>query len=220
MKTIISSDARNQMVERQIVARGVSNQLVLDAVRRVPREDFLTSDLRELAYQDTPLPIGSGQTISQPYIVAFMIEALALAGGERVLEIGTGSGYAAAVIAEIAAEVYSIERIEELATNAAATLKSLDYVNVHSIHGDGTRGLPENAPFDAIVVAAGGPSIPDSLKAQLKIGGRMVIPIGSTLHNQELVRITRVAQTEYNSEDIAAVRFVPLVGAEGWKGTR
>jgi protein-L-isoaspartate(D-aspartate) O-methyltransferase len=173
------SQRRQQMVERQIEARGVRSQKVLNAMGRVPRELFLPEHIREFAYEDSPLPIEAKQTISQPYIVAFMTEGLALQGGEKVLEIGAGSGYAAAVLAEIAGEVYTIERIEELATHAAYTLADLGYKNVEVIHADGTLGLPEHAPFDAIVVTAGGPEVPESLKKQLKIGGRMVIPVGS-----------------------------------------
>jgi protein-L-isoaspartate(D-aspartate) O-methyltransferase len=211
------SQRRQQMVERQIEARGVRSQKVLNAMARVPRELFLPEDVREFAYEDSPLPIEAKQTISQPYIVAFMAEGLALEGGEKVLEIGAGSGYAAAVLAEIAGEVYTIERIEELATHAASTLTDLNYKNVQVIHADGTLGLPEHAPFDAIVVTAGGPEVPDSLKKQLKIGGRMVIPVGSCQGIQELVRVTRLSESDYKQEDLADVRFVPLVGAEGWK---
>ncbi len=210
------SELRHQMVERQIEARGVRSRNVLEAMRRVPRELFVPENMREFAYEDSPLPIDAKQTISQPYIVAFMIEGLALEGGEKVLEIGSGSGYAAAVLAEIAGEVYTIERIEELATHAAATLADLGYQNVEVIHADGTLGLPEQAPFDAIVVTAGGPEVPDTLKKQLKVGGRMLIPVGVSREIQELVRITRLSENEYREEDLADVRFVPLVGEEGW----
>jgi protein-L-isoaspartate(D-aspartate) O-methyltransferase len=205
------------MVDHQIEARGVRSEKVLDAMRRVPRELFLPENIREFAYEDTPLPIAEGQTISQPYIVAFMTEGLALRGGEKVLEIGTGSGYAAAVLAEIADEVYTIERLGELAAHAASALAELNYDNVEVIHADGTLGLPGQAPFDAIVVAAGGPDVPDSLKKQLKIGGRMVIPVGAYRDVQELVRVTRLSESEYQEEDLADVRFVPLVGEEGWE---
>jgi len=210
------SELRESMVDYQIVARGVRSKKVLDAMRKVPREQFLPESVREFAYEDSPLPIEAGQTISQPYIVAFMAEGLALEGGEKVLEIGAGSGYAAAVLAEIAGEVYTIERIEELATSAASALAESGYDNVHVLHGDGTLGWQEHAPFDGIVVAAGGPEIPDSLKQQLKIGGRMVIPVGDNREFQELLRVTRVSETEFETEDLATVRFVPLIGAEGW----
>jgi protein-L-isoaspartate(D-aspartate) O-methyltransferase len=205
------------MVEHQIAARGVRSALVLEAMRKVAREEFLPSHLREFAYEDTPLPIAAGQTISQPYIVGLMADALLLKGGERVLDIGTGSGYAAAVLAEIAGEVYSVERIGHLAEKAAATLAGLGYDNVHLLHGDGTKGWPEHAPFDAIVVAAGGPKVPESLQLQLKVGGRLVIPIGTEVRAQELVRITRISTTEFRREDLADVRFVPLLGKEGWE---
>ena len=204
------------MVEKAIFARGVRSELVLNAMRSVPREDFLPKQLREFAYEDAPLPIEEGQTISQPYIVAFMTEALALHGGERVLEIGAGSGYAAAVLSKIAGNVYTVERIGQLAEKAASTLADLDYHNVHVLHGDGTKGWPEHAPYDGIIVAAGGPSVPESLKEQLKIGGRLIIPVGRDPKVQELVRITRISENEYAREDLADVRFVPLIGQEGW----
>jgi protein-L-isoaspartate(D-aspartate) O-methyltransferase len=208
---------RRGMVEHHIAARGVRSESVLRAMRAVRREEFLPPSLREFAYEDSPLPIASGQTISQPYIVAFMIEALLLKGGEEVLEIGTGSGYAAAVLAEIAKNVYSVERIGQLAEKAATTLAKQGYHNVHVMHGDGTRGWPEHAPYDAIVVAAGGPKVPEALQTQLKVGGRLVIPIGTTPRAQELVRVTRVSSTEFRREELADVRFVPLLGKEGWE---
>ena len=209
---------RAQMVERNIAGRGMRDELVLGAMRRVPRELFLPNSLREFAYEDSPLPIAGEQTISQPYIVAFMAEALMLKGGEKVLEIGAGSGYAAAVLSEIAAQVYTVERLGQLVDKAAATLAELGYDNVHVLHGDGTLGWPEHAPYDAIVVAAGGPQVPESLKEQLKIGGRLVIPVGVDQRAQELVRVVRISKDEYRSEDIADVRFVPLIGEEGWAG--
>jgi protein-L-isoaspartate(D-aspartate) O-methyltransferase len=211
-----SAQLRNAMVDLQIARRGVRSRLVLDAMRAVPREAFLPEPLREFAYEDAPLPIAEGQTISQPYIVALMTEALALEGGEKVLEIGTGSGYAAAVLSRIARSVYTVERIGQLAEKASSALSDLGYRNVHVLHGDGTRGWPDHAPYDAIVVAAGGPEVPESLKAQLKVGGRLVIPVGENRRAQELVRVVRVSPDQYKTEDIADVRFVPLVGEEGW----
>ncbi|HEX6810408.1 MAG TPA: protein-L-isoaspartate(D-aspartate) O-methyltransferase [Planctomycetota bacterium] len=213
-----SSDRlRDEMVDRQIRARGVKSPAVLRAMRRVRREGYVPSYLGEFAYDDTPLPIEDEQTISQPYIVAFMIEAMDLTGGERVLEIGTGSGYAAAVLAEIAGEVYTIERHARLAEAAAERLARDGYRNAHVRHGDGTLGWPEKAPFDAIVVAAGGPSVPESLRRQLAIGGRLVMPVGPALARQQLVRVTRTGEDWFEEDQLANVRFVPLVGAEGWR---
>lgn len=208
--------SRHEMVERQLFSRGVRAPRVLEAMRMVPREAFLSQSLREFAYDDAPLPIEANQTISQPYIVAFMIEALDLKGGEAVLEIGTGSGYAAAVLSRIAAHVYTVERIAQLAEKAATVLSDLHYENVLVRHGDGTQGWPEYAPYDAIVVAAGGPMVPEALKQQLRIGGRLVIPVGKDQRIQELIRVTRLSETKYKTEDIADVRFVPLIGKEGW----
>jgi protein-L-isoaspartate(D-aspartate) O-methyltransferase len=207
---------RSEMVEKAIFARGVRSELVLNAMRSVPREVFLPEQLREFAYEDAPLPIEGGQTISQPYIVAFMTEALALEGGGKVLEIGAGSGYAAAILSKIAGEVYTVERIGQLAEKAASKLADLGYHNVRVLHGDGTKGWPEHAPYDGIIVAASGPSVPESLKEQLKIGGRLIIPVGRDPKVQELVRITRISEDEYAREDLADVRFVPLIGQEGW----
>ena len=210
------SKLRDRMVDRQIAARGVRDEKVLAAMRKVPRESFLPSPRGEAAYEDMPLPIGAGQTISQPFVVAYMIECLDLEGGEKVLEIGTGSGYAAAVLAEIAGEVYTIERIPGLAEAAAASLESLGYDNVHVRCDDGTLGWPEEAPFDGIVVTAGGPEVPEALRSQLAIGGRLVIPVGASKGYQRLIRVTRVAETGFETEDLIGVRFVPLVGDEGW----
>jgi len=208
---------RESMVDRQIAARGIRDARVLAAMRRVPREKFLSEGLAEFAYKDTPLPIESDQTISQPYIVAYMIELLGLSGGEKVLEIGTGSGYAAAVLAEIAGEVYTVERYAGLAANASERLARLGYRNVRVLHGDGTRGWPEHAPYDAIVVAAGGPEVPASLREQLATGGRLVIPVGASVRSQKLVRITRRGPHDFDEEELIAVAFVPLVGEEGWE---
>jgi protein-L-isoaspartate(D-aspartate) O-methyltransferase len=216
MNKIDFAKHRMRMVDRHIAHRGVRSALVLRAMGAVPRESFLPEELWEFAYEDAPLPIAEGQTISQPYIVAMMTEALELAGGEKVLEVGTGSGYAAAILSQIAEEVYTVERIGQLAEKSAATLAKLGYSNVHVLHADGTLGWLEHAPYDAIVVAAGGPEVPESLKAQLKIGGRLVIPVGADRRLQELVRVTRVSEHEYTTEELADVRFVPLVGAQGW----
>lgn len=210
------STLRERMVRRQIAARGIRSEKVLDAMRKVPRERFLPQGDGVWAYDDAPLRIGDGQTISQPYIVAFMTEALHLEGGEKVLEIGTGSGYAAAVLAEIAAEVYTVERIAGLAEAATRVLEELGYDNVHVRHGDGTLGWPEEAPFDAIAVTAGGPRIPETLKQQLKAGGRLVIPVGKSSWMQQLLRVTRQANNEFATEDLIPVRFVPLIGEVGW----
>jgi len=210
------ADLRKQMVERQLRGRGIGDTLVLDAMAEVPREAFLAPNLREFAYEDTPLPIAEGQTISQPYIVAMMIEALVLTGGERVLEIGAGSGYAAAVLGRIAGEVYAIERHGTLAARAAQHLEELGYDNVRVIHADGSGGWPEGAPYHAIVVAAGGPAVPATLREQLAVGGRLVMPIGPTPRLQELVRVTRLDLDDYRQEDLADVRFVPLIGREAW----
>jgi protein-L-isoaspartate(D-aspartate) O-methyltransferase len=209
---------RMEMVERDIAARGVQSPLVLAAMRSVARESFLPEELWEFAYDDAPLPIAAQQTISQPYIVAMMTEAMNLEGADKVLEIGTGSGYAAAVLSHIAKSVYSVERIGQLADKSAATLATLGYRNVHVLHADGTRGWPDHAPYDAIAVAAGGPQVPESLKMQLKIGGRLIIPVGADRRVQDLVRVIRVNEHEYTTEELADVRFVPLVGAEGWAG--
>lgn len=210
------SALRNAMVEGQIVSRGVRSPLVLEAMRTVPREAFLPKSLQQFAYDDSPLPIGASQTISQPYIVAFMVEALNLTGGETVLEIGAGSGYAAAVLSRIAGRVYTVERIGQLAEKAAAVLADLHYENVLVRLGDGTKGWAEFAPYDAIIVAAGGPEVPHSLKCQLKPGGRLVIPVGNYNRTQELVRVTRLPDDTFKTEEIAKVQFVPLIGKEGW----
>lgn len=209
------AERRERCVADQIEARGVRDPLVLAAMRKVPRECFVSAELAYDAYEDRPVPIGWEQTISQPYIVAFMIEALALRGGERVLEIGAGSGYASAVVAEIAGEVFAMERIAELAELAAANLEKAQYKNVHVQQGDGTEGWACEAPFDAILVSAGAPGIPDALKRQLADGGKMVVPVGNDPGMQELVRVTRTGDA-FKSETIAAVRFVPLIGREGW----
>ncbi len=211
------SELREQMVKKQLASRGVWNQAVLNAMKEVPREEFIPKRLVEFAYEDSPLPIDEGQTISQPYIVALMTEALEIDKDDKVLDIGTGSGYAAAVLSRIASEVYTIERHAGLAKAAEELFKKVEYDNIHVLHADGTLGWPENAPFDAIVVAAGGPDIPEPLKEQLSIGGRLVIPTGPTPRLQKLIRLRRVSEDNYQQEDLGSVKFVPLVGAAGWK---
>ena len=211
------NDLRQQMIDYQLVARGLHDQSVLDAISAVPREEFVATDLVEFAYSDSPLPIEASQTISQPYIVALMTAALELKPEDRVLEVGTGSGYAAAILGEIAQEVFTIERHKILVDSARKRLVELGYSNIQILYGDGTLGWPEHAPYDAIVVTAGGPEVPDTLKEQLAIGGRLVIPVGSTLRTQKLLRLRRISEHEYQEEDMGGVRFVPLIGAAGWE---
>jgi protein-L-isoaspartate(D-aspartate) O-methyltransferase len=208
--------ARHRMVERQLALRGVEDGRVLDAMREVPRERFVSEALREFAYEDSPLPIEAGQTISQPYIVGRMIEAAEVRPGDRVLEVGAGSGYAAAVLSRIAGEVVAIERHEVLSRLAAERLQRLGYDNVRIVTGDGTRGFPERAPYDAILAAAGGPSIPEALKRQLAVGAAMVIPVGDTPREQRLIRLRRTGEDAFEEEDLGGVMFVPLVGEQGW----
>jgi len=203
------------MVSRHLQARGISDPLVLAAMGAVPREAFVPESLKEFAYEDSALPIEAGQTISQPYIVARMIELLELEPGDKVLEVGAGSGYAAAVVSHIASKVFAIERHEELANEACTRLDRLGYDNAKIIFADGTKGLSEEAPFNAILVSAGGPKIPEALKQQLAIGGRMVIPVGRDIH-QTLMLVRRTGADIFEEEDHGAVTFVPLIGAEGW----
>lgn len=207
---------REAMVAEQIAGRGIRDPAILAAFRAVPREEFVGPELAEFAYDDAPLPIEEGQTISQPYVVALMIDAAQLAPADRVLEIGTGSGYAAAILSHIAAEVYSVERYGLLAEHAHDRLARLGYANVWVRHGDGTLGWQEHAPFNAILVSAGSPRIPPALTEQLALGGRLIIPVGSEAGVQELLRITRASATELRREELGEVRFVPLIGAEGW----
>jgi protein-L-isoaspartate(D-aspartate) O-methyltransferase len=209
---------RKQMLEEQLVPRGIRDKAVLAAMGEVPREEFVPPEMSRYAYEDGPLPIGRGQTISQPFMVAYMAQVLELARTDRVLEIGTGSGYAAAVVSRIAAEVHSIERVASLAEEARVRLRDLGYLNIHVHVGDGSLGLPDFAPYDAIVVTAGAPWVPEALKEQLGPGGRLVIPVGSHLDLQELVRVRRTEADGFASERLMGVRFVPLVGADGWQG--
>jgi protein-L-isoaspartate(D-aspartate) O-methyltransferase len=207
---------RANMVQQHIQARGIHDPDLLAAMSDVPREAFVSEELAEFAYEDAPLPIAAEQTISQPYIVAEMIDAAGVGPGDRVLEIGVGSGYAAAVLGRVANEVYGVERHEELARTAKERLAQLGYTNVHILCADGTRGWPEHAPYDAIIVSAGGPSVPSALLDQLAIGGRLVIPVGSRTRLQRLMRVVRRSADEYAEDDLGAVQFVPLIGAAGW----
>lgn len=212
------SAARRRMVERDLAQRGIVDRRVLAAMNTVPREEFVPPGLRQSAYDDSPLPIGRGQTISQPFTVAFMAQSLALAGAEHVLEIGTGSGYGAAVLSQLAQSVVTVERHADLAATAAERLSRLGYQNVEVIVGDGSLGAPQRAPFEAIVVTAGAGSLPRALAEQLSDGGRCVIPIGPTRHEQRLLKYTRRGP-ELTVDDLGAFAFVPLIGAEGWPET-
>ena len=209
------SIARKRMVEKQITGRGIADPKVVKAMQFVPRHLFVEEGLQDQAYSDFPLPIGHKQTISQPFIVAFMTEVLQLTGGERVLEIGTGSGYQAAVLAQIARQVYSVERIAELARTARRALDKTGAYNVHIKVDDGTCGWAEQAPFDAIITTAGAPEVPEALKQQLAPGGRLVIPVGDQ-GSQVLQRIIRVDENRYEEESLIDCRFVPLIGQHGW----
>lgn len=204
------SFTREKMVSDQIVRRGVSDKLTLTAMRKVPRHLFVPDEMKPQAYEDRPLPIGEDQTISQPYIVALMTELLGLKGGEKVLEIGTGSGYQAAVLAEIAKEVYTIEIIESLANSADQRLKGMGYKNIIVKYGDGYKGWKEYAPFDGVIVTAAPDHIPQPLVEQLKVGGRMVIPVGESF--QQLKLITKNPDGKTTERNIIPVRFVPMTG--------
>lgn len=208
---------RRRLVKEQLEARGIKDPRVLKAMGTVPRELFVPKHLIDQAYEDRPLPIGANQTISQPYIVAFMLEALALKGGEKALEVGAGSGYAAAVLSKVTSKVLAIERIAQLAAYAAKNLLTAGCETVRVRHGDGSQGWIEEAPFDVILVSAGAPCVPTTLMQQLEIGGRIVVPIGEGINCQELVRITRVGDQEFERENIASVRFVPLIGEGAWE---
>jgi protein-L-isoaspartate(D-aspartate) O-methyltransferase len=208
--------ARRRMVEEQIIARGVRDARVIDAMLRVPRHLFVPEALAAQAYSDFPLPIGERQTISQPYMVAVMSEALQLQGGEKVLEIGTGSGYQSAVLALLARQIFSLERIPALARQARRTLDQNGFARVNVRVTDGTSGWEEEAPFDGILVTAGAPAVPQPYRSQLAIGGRLVIPVGDRI-SQLLVRLTRLNERDYREERLFGCRFVPLVGDHGWR---
>ena len=208
---------REAMVERQLRRRGITERDILDAFRAVPRETFVGTDTAHLAYGDHPLPIEAEQTISQPYIVALMIQAAAIRRGDRVLEVGSGSGYAAAVISRIAAQVIGIERQHELVEVSRKRLQLLGYDNVVVVEGDGTKGWLEAAPYDAILAAASGSHLPRPLIDQLKTGGRLVMPLGEPGWVQKLIRVVKSADGSLQQSDLGGVRFVPLIGEEGWK---
>jgi protein-L-isoaspartate(D-aspartate) O-methyltransferase len=209
---------RMKMVDTQLRSRGIRDARVLKAMEKIPRHLFIDEALRDQAYSDGPLPIGENQTISQPYIVALMTEALELKGHEKILELGTGSGYQTAVLAELASRVLSIERISFLAAKARKILDSLNYFNVALRVGDGTYGWREESPFDGIMVTAGAPRVPDSLVEQLAVGGKLVVPVGNR-YSQDLLKVTRLSEKtgDTETEDLGGCRFVSLIGEHGWK---
>jgi protein-L-isoaspartate(D-aspartate) O-methyltransferase len=211
---------REAMVERQLRRRGIGEPQILDAFRAVPREQFIGAEYAHLAYGDHPLPIEANQTISQPYIVGLMIQAASIKPGDNVLEIGAGSGYAAAVISRIASKVIGIERQHDLVEVARQRLQRLGYDNVEIIEGDGTKGCRDHAPFDAILAAASGSHVPRPLVEQLAPGGRIVMPVGEPGWVQELIKVTKQEDGILKQEDLGGVRFVPLIGEEGWKNAR
>jgi protein-L-isoaspartate(D-aspartate) O-methyltransferase len=211
---------REAMVERQLRRRGITEPAILDAFRSVPREAFVGADSAHLAYGDHPLPIEAGQTISQPYLVALMIQAAAIQAGDKVLEVGSGSGYAAAIISRIARQVIGIERQPELVELAGERLARLGYGNVEIVAGDGTLGWPDDAPYDAIIAAASGSHVPKSLVEQLSPRGRLVMPVGDPAAAQRLVKVTKRPDGSLQQSDLAVVRFVPLIGEEGWSDAR
>jgi protein-L-isoaspartate(D-aspartate) O-methyltransferase len=207
---------RSWMVAQQVEARGIRDKRVIEAMRRIPRHAFIAAAMRREAYEDTPLPIEEGQTISQPYIVALMLEAARLGDRDRMLEVGAGSGYASAIAAQLVAHVDAVERHPRLVELARARLARLGIANVDVHVGDGSAGWPSGAPYDAIVVAAAGPRVPEPLREQLAVGGRLVIPVASGFGAQRLVLVERRGDAEWREDDLGGVMFVPLVGAQGW----
>lgn len=207
---------REVMVDRQLKRRGIKDQHILDAFLKVPREAFVSPEYAQLAYGDHPLPIEAGQTISQPYIVALMIEAAGIGLRDKVLEVGAGSGYAAAIISRLAGQVFAIERQHELVEVARVRISQLGYNNIEILEGDGTKGCPDHAPFDAILAAASGSHVPNALLDQLAEGGHIVMPLGSPGWAQELVRVTKRSDGSVERQNLGSVRFVPLIGEEGW----
>ncbi|MBI5358977.1 MAG: protein-L-isoaspartate(D-aspartate) O-methyltransferase [Planctomycetes bacterium] len=207
---------KKQMITEHLLHRGINDSRILAAFQKIPRHLFVREEYEDSAYTDNPLPIGHGQTISQPYIVAYSLQALALRGDEKILEIGTGSGYQTALLAELTRQVYTVERIPELSDAAKARLDSLGYANITFKTGDGTLGLMESAPFDGIIVSAGAPFVPDSYKNQLTIGGKIVIPVGNEF-SQDLLRITRTDENKFSTESLCPCVFVKLIGEQGWR---
>ena len=203
------------MIRQQLIARGIMDDKVIEAFRKVPRHSFVMPEQVEESYNDRPIPIGYGQTISQPYIVALMTEALEIEENDKVLEIGTGSGYQAAILAELAREVYSIERVKQLAEATQKKLKEMGYNNIYIKIGDGTKGWPENAPYNAIIVTAASPKVSSYLWEQLAIGGRMIVPVGD-IALQELLLLKKTEKGE-TKHKLGGCRFVPLIGEEGWE---
>ncbi|MBG6164093.1 protein-L-isoaspartate(D-aspartate) O-methyltransferase [Labrenzia sp. EL_195] len=210
------AENRENMVLRQLEGRGIRDERILAAMRTVPRHRFVSQRLQDHAYRDMPLAIGHYQTISQPYVVALMCELLQLSETDTALEIGTGSGYAAAVLSQLCEKVVTVERIPELANKARSTLVEAEVPNVEVHCGDGSLGFPDQAPYDAILVSAGAPTTPDSLMHQLKPGGRLVIPVGTTQSRQDLLRIRRTSETSFETENLGGFAFVPLIGEMGW----
>ncbi len=209
--------ARARMIEQHIAGRGITDERVLAAMKSVRRERFIPKDMVQFGYEDHPLPIGLGQTISQPFIVALMAEAAEITPTDKVLEVGTGSGYGAAVLAQLAEEVWTIERLEDLAETARHQLTAEGIANVHVLEGDGTLGWPDEAPYDAIIVTAGAPAVPTALSEQLAAGGRLILPSGPKRQGQTLVRVRRRSDNSgFDTEDLGLVRFVPLIGEQGW----
>lgn len=204
-----------RLIEKELIPEGITDKKVLDAIYKVKRENFIPPSLRDRAYGNYPLPIGENQTISQPYIVALMTQALDVKKDDRVLEIGTGSGYQTAILAELARIVYSVERLESLLEKARSNLYSQGYTNVILVLGDGSRGLPEHSPYDKIIVTAAAPKLPDPLIEQLKNGGKMVIPVGSKF-TQDLILVEKALNGRLYQKSLGGCRFVPLIGKEGW----
>jgi protein-L-isoaspartate(D-aspartate) O-methyltransferase len=210
------SAMRANMIVTQLRERGIKDTAVLQAMNTIPREVFVDTAHKILAYQDSPLPIPAKQTISQPYIVALMISLLDLKPEHRILEVGTGSGYAAAILSQLVNTVYTVERHQKLVDYAQKCLKTIGCDNVHIHHGDGTQGWPEHAPYDGIIVAAGGPVVPTALRQQLAIGGKLIMPVGKEQRRQDLIRLTRISQDQFREKNFGPVAFVPLIGDEGW----